>query len=62
MIAARTADGRFGLFRFVNGMTPGAWRPVLPAFASDPNAWVKDVKPFLIKKRVAVPLAAARTS
>jgi hypothetical protein len=30
-------------------MTPGAWRPVLPAFASDPNAWVKDVKPFLIK-------------
>jgi hypothetical protein len=49
MIAARTADGRFGLFRFVNGMTPGAWRPVLPAFASDPNAWVKDVKPFLIR-------------
>jgi hypothetical protein len=49
MIAARTSDGRFGLFRFVNGMTPGAWRPVLPAFASDPNAWVKDVKPFLIR-------------
>ena len=50
MIAARTDDGRFGLFRFVNGTTPGAWRPVLPAFGSDPNAWVKDVKPFLIKK------------
>ncbi len=50
MIAARTADGRFGLFRFVNGTTPGAWRPVLPAFGSDPNAWVKDVKPFLIKE------------
>jgi hypothetical protein len=50
MIAARKEDGRFGLFRFVNGSTPGAWRPVLPAFASDPNAWVKDVKPFLIRK------------
>jgi hypothetical protein len=50
MIAARKEDGRFGLFRFVNGNTPGAWRPVLPAFASDPNAWVKDVKPFLIRK------------
>jgi hypothetical protein len=50
MIAARKEDGRFGLFRFVNGTTAGAWRPVLPAFASDPNAWVKDVKPFLIER------------
>ena len=48
MIAARTADGRFGLFRFLSGSGPGVWKPVLPAFGSDPNAWVKDVKPFLI--------------
>jgi hypothetical protein len=49
MIAARTADGRFSSFRFVVGTVPGAWRPVLPAFVSDPNAWLKDVKPFLIR-------------
>jgi hypothetical protein len=49
MIAARTADGRFGLFRFLSGTGPGVWKPVLPAFASDPNAWVKDVTPFLIE-------------
>ena len=48
MIAARTNDGRFGAFRFTVGTLPGEWRPVLPAFASDPAAWVKDVKPFLI--------------
>jgi hypothetical protein len=49
MIAARTADGRFGLFRFLSGSGPGVWKPVLPAFGSDANAWVKDVKPFLIR-------------
>ena len=49
MIAARTDDGRFGLYRFLVGSTPGAWRPVLPAFVNDPNAWLKDVKPFLIE-------------
>jgi PAP2 superfamily len=49
MIAARTADGRFGLFRFLVGTTPGVWRPVLPAFGNDPNAWIKDVRPFLIE-------------
>ena len=49
MIAARTNDGRFGAFRFTVGTLPGEWRPVLPAFASDPAAWVKDVKPFLIR-------------
>src|SRR5215207_7263911 len=48
MIAARTDDGRFGSFRFLIGTVPGAWRPVLPAFGNDPNAWLKDVKPFLI--------------
>ena len=50
MIAARTADGRFGLFRFLVGSGPGVWKPVLPAFGNDPNAWVKDVKPFLIQR------------
>jgi PAP2 superfamily len=49
MIAARTADGRFGLFRFLSGTGLGVWKPVLPGFGSDPNAWVKDVKPFLIE-------------
>jgi hypothetical protein len=49
MIAARTNDGRFGPFRFTVGSGPGVWKPVLPAFANDPNAWVKDVKPFLLK-------------
>jgi hypothetical protein len=49
MIAARTNDGRFGPFRFTIGTTPGAWRPTLPAFVNDPNAWLKDVKPFLIE-------------
>ena len=38
MIAARTDDGRFGLFRFLAGTGPGVWRPVLPAFGNDPNA------------------------
>ncbi len=49
MIAARTEDGRFGPFRFLVGTLPGEWRPVLPAFVNDPNAWLKDVKPFLIE-------------
>ena len=49
MIAARTNDGRFGPFRFTIGTTPGAWRPTLPLFVNDPNAWLKDVKPFLIE-------------
>jgi hypothetical protein len=50
MIAARTADGRFGTPGFLTGTTPGVWRPVLPSFGNDPNAWVKDVKPFLIEE------------
>lgn len=48
MIADRSDDGRFGDFRFSTGTAPGAWRPVLPGFASDPSAWLKDVKPFLL--------------
>ncbi len=49
MIAARTEDGRFGPYRFPVSADPGGWRPVLPAFVNDPNAWVKDVDPFLGK-------------
>jgi hypothetical protein len=49
MIAARTLDGRFGAFRFPVGSEPGVWRPVPPALANDPNAWLKDVTPFLIE-------------
>jgi hypothetical protein len=49
MIAARTDDGRFGPFRFTVGSGPGVWKPVLPAFVNDPNAWLKDVEPFLIR-------------
>jgi hypothetical protein len=49
MIAARTDDGRFGAYRFPVGSGPGAWRPVLPAFVNDPNAWLKDVRPFLLE-------------
>lgn len=48
MIAARTDDGRFGPFRFAVGSGPGVWEPVLPSFVNDPNAWLKDVRPFLL--------------
>lgn len=49
MIAARTDDGRFGPFRFLVGSGAGSWQPTPPAFVNDPNAWLKDVKPFLIE-------------
>jgi hypothetical protein len=49
MLAARTDDGRFGPYRFPTGEEPGVWRPVLPAFVNDPNAWLKDVRPFLLE-------------
>src|SRR3954447_117940 len=49
MIAARRDDGRFGPFRFTVGTLAGQWRPVLPLFVNDPGAWLKDLKPFLIK-------------
>lgn len=49
MIAARTADGRFGAPGFAVGLGAGQWRPVLPAFVNDPIAWLKDIKPFLIE-------------
>jgi hypothetical protein len=49
MIAARTEDGRFGQPGFPVGTAPGVWRPVLPAFVNDPNAWLRNVDPFLIR-------------
>ena len=56
MIAARTDDGRFGSFRFTDRARRRArGGRSLPAFVNDPNAWLKDVKPFLIRERVGVP-------
>jgi hypothetical protein len=49
MIAARTADGRFGPPGFrLNPPGPGAWEPTPPGFVNDPNAWLRNVTPFLI--------------
>ena len=55
MLAARDGDGRGGAYRYPAPATPqdpwpvGQWRPVLPAFGNDPAAWIKDVRPFLIR-------------
>jgi PAP2 superfamily len=49
MIAARMGDGRFGPYRFPTGLEPGVWRVVPPSNGNDPNAWLKDVDPFLIR-------------
>jgi hypothetical protein len=51
MIAARSNDGRFGPFRFPVGSEPGQWRPTLPTFVNDPNAWLARVTPFLIRSQ-----------
>jgi hypothetical protein len=47
MIAARAGDGRFGPFRFAVGTLPGEWRPT--AGVNDPLAWLKDVRPFVLR-------------
>jgi hypothetical protein len=44
-----TNDGRCGPFRHPVGSGPGMWKPVLPEFVNDPSAWLKEVKPFLIR-------------
>ena len=50
MIAARTADGRYGPPGFpLDPPGPGVWEPTLPAFVNDPNAWLRNVKPFLVE-------------
>jgi len=50
MLANRAGDGRFGAPGFpvpaVPG--PGEWRPVGPGFVNDPNAWVRNVRPFTL--------------
>ena len=53
MLTARANDGRFGTFRFTVPTNPGAgqWRPELPSFISDPNAWVARETPFLVDSR-----------
>ena len=63
MIAARTDDGRFGAYRFPVGIRSRAqWRPVLPAFVNDPNAWLKDVQAVPDRERHAVPPRTARAA
>jgi hypothetical protein len=55
MLADRKGDGRGGAYRFPAPAMPtdpwpvGQWRPVLPAFGNDMAAWIKDVRPFLIR-------------
>jgi hypothetical protein len=64
MLADRKNDGRFGSYRFPAPTTPsvGEWRPVLPNFGNDPAAWIKDVRPFLIREPVVGPPAYPLTS
>ncbi len=47
MLAERADDGRYAQFAFPTGTGIGEWRPTPPANASDPNAWVSNVKPFV---------------
>jgi hypothetical protein len=60
MLAKRANDGRFVPYSFTPGTGAGEWRPELPMFASDPFAWVSNVKPFAIRRasqfRTAGPL------
>jgi hypothetical protein len=49
MLTDREGDGRFGPFRFAVGTDPGEWRPTLPAFVNDPNAWVARLRPFTLR-------------
>jgi PAP2 superfamily len=66
MLAVRANDGRFGAFRFPVGTEPGEWRPTPPMFINDPNAWLGQVRPFLIESasqfnsRGPNPLASAK--
>jgi hypothetical protein len=49
MLAERTGDGRSVPLALPAGDEAGEWRPTLPAFVSDPNAWVSKVTPFTLK-------------
>jgi hypothetical protein len=48
MLTARAGDGRFGSFLFQVGFLPGQWRPTTGT-AIDPGAWLKDVRPFVLR-------------
>jgi hypothetical protein len=48
MLAERADDGRFVPYAFTTGTAVGEWRPELPAFVSDPFAWVAKVRPFTL--------------
>ena len=48
MIGARAGDGRFGPPGTLLPPGPGVWEPTTPG-ANDPGAWLKDVRPFLIR-------------
>jgi hypothetical protein len=49
LLAARAGDGRFGPFRFTEASGPGNWRLVPPSTVTDPGAWLKDVRPFVLR-------------
>ena len=48
LLESRTGDGRFGSFLFAVGSLPGQWRPTTGT-ATDPGAWLKDVRPFVLR-------------
>ena len=48
LLVARAGDGRFGSFLFAVGSLPGQWRPTTGT-ATDPGAWLKDVRPFVLR-------------
>jgi hypothetical protein len=50
MLANRAGDGRFGAPGFTVGSGPGEWRPIPPANVNDPNAWVRNVRPFTLPR------------
>lgn len=50
MLAKRANDGRYVPYAFTSSTEVGKWRPELPAMASDPFAWVANVKPFALKR------------
>ena len=68
MLADRKNDGRSGAYRFPAPALPtdpwpvGQWRPVLPAFGNDAAAWIKDVRPFLIREPYDSPAPYPLTS
>jgi hypothetical protein len=50
MLTARMNDGRFGPTPtpYASPAPPGIWVPTPPSFATDPAAWVGNVRPFLV--------------